>query len=143
MRTIEVSTEVFAKIWANRLDGEENENAILVRLLGVSTQSGFAGRVPLDGRAPSSDGKVLWRDDVRSALASLGGESALGAIYEKVRQIRLEKGRSVPMNLQAIVRRELEYNSSDSNVFRGQHDWFRSSGGIGKGVWSLRADTVP
>ena len=33
MRAINISTEVFAKIWAERQDGEENEDAILRRLL--------------------------------------------------------------------------------------------------------------
>lgn len=36
MREISVSTEVFAAIWANRLDGEESEDVILHRLLRVS-----------------------------------------------------------------------------------------------------------
>lgn len=33
-RTISVSTDVFATIWANRQDGEESEDAILRRVLG-------------------------------------------------------------------------------------------------------------
>jgi len=32
-RTIQISTDVFAAIWANRLPGEETENIILARLL--------------------------------------------------------------------------------------------------------------
>lgn len=35
-RMISISTPVFASIWAQRMDGEETENAILARLLGVS-----------------------------------------------------------------------------------------------------------
>ena len=34
MRTIQVSTSVFARIWAVRQEGEESEDAILNRLLG-------------------------------------------------------------------------------------------------------------
>lgn len=34
MRTIQISTSVFARIWAARQEGEESENAILNRLLG-------------------------------------------------------------------------------------------------------------
>lgn len=34
MRTITVSTDVFAKLWANRADGEETEDDILRRILG-------------------------------------------------------------------------------------------------------------
>lgn len=33
MRTIEISTEVFARIWSLRQDGEESEDAILRRIL--------------------------------------------------------------------------------------------------------------
>lgn len=32
-RTIHISTDIFAAIWANRLPGEETESAILARLL--------------------------------------------------------------------------------------------------------------
>lgn len=35
MRNIQVSTDVFAAIWKKRQDGEQNEDAILARLLGV------------------------------------------------------------------------------------------------------------
>ena len=38
MRTINVSTDVFAKIWALRQEGEEKEDEILRRVLGVSKQ---------------------------------------------------------------------------------------------------------
>lgn|SRR5665213_2337520 len=33
MRTISISTELFAAIWRNRLEGEDTENDILLRLL--------------------------------------------------------------------------------------------------------------
>ena len=38
-RTITVSTDVFAAIWADRKEGEENENEILRRKFGCSTES--------------------------------------------------------------------------------------------------------
>jgi len=37
MRTISISTTVFAKIWSLREDGEETEDAILQRVLGCAT----------------------------------------------------------------------------------------------------------
>lgn len=40
-RTIEISTDVFAAIWAARKDGEETENDILTRLFNVLPQSSF------------------------------------------------------------------------------------------------------
>lgn len=35
-RTIDISTDVFAAIWANRENGEDNEDAIMRRILGCS-----------------------------------------------------------------------------------------------------------
>ena len=39
MRTLTVSTEVFAAIWANRRPGEESEDAILRRVLGCDAST--------------------------------------------------------------------------------------------------------
>lgn len=82
--------------------------------------------------------RLLWRDDVKHALQSLGGAAPLAAIYEKVREIRRAANRRMPPSLEAIVRRELEYNSSDSESFTGKLDWFKSVDGIGNGVWAIR-----
>ena len=38
-RTITISTAVFAAIWGRRRDGEENEDAILARLLEVPSNA--------------------------------------------------------------------------------------------------------
>lgn len=40
MRTIMVSTDVFAAIWAKRREAEESEDAILKRLLGCPAEDG-------------------------------------------------------------------------------------------------------
>jgi len=132
MRTIEISTDVFSAIWKNRLGGEETEDAILRRLLGVDVAS---QGVPTKTRGR---GKTLWRDDVREALGQLGGEAHLEDIYRQVRQVRRSAGRRLPRSTEAIIRRELEYNSSDSESFTGNLDWFRSIDGIGAGRWGLR-----
>lgn len=134
MRTIEVSTDVFAKIWSHRSEGEENEDAILRRILAVRAVD-FAQRKEKEGKDVR---KILWRDDVWSALEKLGGSAPLVEIYRCVREIRRAEGRRVPASLDAIVRRELEYNSSDSESFTERYDWFRSVHGIGAGVWALR-----
>jgi len=133
MRTIEISTEVFAKIWSQRMSGEEDENAILTRLLGLKNAA------VSDQASPSTfSTTIVWRQDVRDGLTALGGSAHLKEIYEQVRSTRRSKGRSVPANLEAIVRRELEYNSSDATAYQGKRDWFRSVDGIGSGVWALR-----
>lgn len=133
MRMIEVSTDVYAKLWAHRLAGEENEDAILRRLLNVA-----GGDVSMTDREVVSMKRTLWRDDVRTALDQLGGVAPLAQIYEKVRTLRCAAGRKIPPSHDAIVRRELEYNSSDSESFTGRFDWFRAAEGIGAGIWALR-----
>lgn len=78
---------------------------------------------------------AMWRDDVLEALRVLGGTGELSQIYREVQRIR---GDGLPPSWQAIVRRELEYNSSDSLSHQRRFDLFRSVRGIGGGVWALR-----
>jgi len=82
--------------------------------------------------------RILWRDDVKTALEQLGGIAPLVRIYEQVRSIRRAAGRRIPPSHDAIVRRELEYNSSDSESFTGRFNWFTAVEGIGAGIWGLR-----
>ncbi len=76
-----------------------------------------------------------WREDVETALRSIGGQGTLSQIYEAV---RARVSRPLPATWQAIVRRELEYNSSDSESYQQRYDLFFSVRGIGAGVWGLR-----
>lgn len=138
MRSIDISTDVFAKIWSLRVDGEESENQILRRVLGLSDAKS-ASTQKRNSKVPKLKwSKPVWRDDVHSALEDLGGVASLREIYAAVRKIRLAAGRSLPVNLDAIVRRELEYNSSDASAFTGTRDWFHAVDGIGAGRWALR-----
>eukprot|EP00456_Euglypha_rotunda_P037273 TRINITY_DN28631_c1_g1_i1.p1 TRINITY_DN28631_c1_g1~~TRINITY_DN28631_c1_g1_i1.p1 ORF type:complete len:140 (+),score=13.80 TRINITY_DN28631_c1_g1_i1:99-518(+) len=139
MRTIQISTRLFSKIWSARSDGEEDENSILERLLGVAElPDKVAGGSVSATDASRDSGRIVWRDDVRAGLVAIGSSGTLTAIYDAVRHIRRKAGRSLPRNTDAIIRRELENNSADSKVFKGQYDWFRSVDGIGSGVWALR-----
>jgi hypothetical protein len=141
MRTIEISTEVFARIWALRAGGEETEDDILQRVL-------HSGSLPALEATPKSSARpqppekrrsnVLWRDDVIAALDRLGGEADLPEIYRVVTDIRRSAGRTLPPSTDAVIRRELENNSSDSESFTAQRDLFRSVNGIGGGRWALR-----
>lgn len=144
MRTIEISTEVFAKIWAQRMSGEETEDQILSRLLGLKGEGPAKKSIKVVHRrvVPNSPPE-RWRDDVREGLRRLGGSGHLKDLYHTVRSIRRENGRTVPANLEAIVRRELEYNSSDAGSYQGKRDWFLSVEGIGSGVWALRDTSKP
>lgn len=79
-----------------------------------------------------------WVDDVVSALQTLGGKAHLSDIYRIVKDIRLRRGASIPESLEAVVRKELEYHSSDSESYTGIEDLFYMVEGKGKGVWGLR-----
>lgn len=58
MRNINVSTAVYAAIWAKRIEGEETEDEILTRVLGVTPSGSLAaqshpggGHGVIDGRS--------------------------------------------------------------------------------------------
>ncbi|MCB5423903.1 hypothetical protein H0274_01420 [Altererythrobacter sp. CC-YST694] len=139
MRKIDVSTEVFAKIWAQRIAGEESEDEILKRLLGVKApDNSQAAKASKGGSIIHS---ALWRQDVRQGLQNLGGSGHLKDIYQAVRDIRRKHGRSIPPNFEAIVRRELEQNSADAGAYLGKRNWFRSVDGIGSGIWAVREES--
>lgn len=138
MRTIEISTDVFSLIWAARQPGEESEDQILLRiLLNKQPREPKAATRPAPSTKPKGE-KVLWRDDIVDALRRLGGEADLHEIYRVVTDIRDEAGRSLPPSVDAVIRRELENNSSDSESFTGHRNLFRSVNGIGGGRWALR-----
>lgn len=77
-----------------------------------------------------------WTEDVIIGLKNLNGIAPLSDIYSELRKIRPEPH---PESLEAIIRRTLESNSSDSDAFNGKSDLFYSVEGIGGGVWGLRS----
>ncbi|SDY65675.1 HNH endonuclease [Citreimonas salinaria] len=81
---------------------------------------------------------MTWCESVELALRNLGGSAPLKDIYEEVRRVRGRNGQSTPTSLEAIVRKELEYNSEESSNWRQKRDLFFSVEGIGNGVWGLR-----
>lgn len=78
---------------------------------------------------------AIWRDVVVEALRSIGGQGALEQIYRAAQAVST---RPLPRTWRDIIRRELEYNSSDSASFKHRHDLFYSVNGLGGGVWGLR-----
>lgn len=78
---------------------------------------------------------MTWLEETIKALSQLGGEASLKHIYETVRN-NTEK--EIPESLDAIIRRTLETNSKDSQVYDGKHDLFYCVHGIGMGVWGIR-----
>lgn len=80
-----------------------------------------------------------WLDDVRSALADLGGKAHLHEIYKATVQRRKREARSVPRTAEAVIRRTLENFSSDSKAYLGGEDLFFMPNGKGAGFWAVRA----
>jgi hypothetical protein len=81
---------------------------------------------------------ALWRDDVLAAVKSIGGSGTLAEIYDAVSKIRED----LPTSWQAIVRREVEESSPDSESYKGKYNYYFSVEGIGSGVWGL-IDNLP
>lgn len=79
---------------------------------------------------------ATWIEDVVSGLENLNGIAPLGDIYNELRRIRPHPH---PDSFEAIIRKTLESNSSDSDAFQGKSDLFFSVDGIGSGVWGLRS----
>jgi Negative regulator of replication initiationR len=133
MKTIEISTAVFAAIWAARREGEESENDILSRILGI-------GHEKMHGQAAAERGrsKVKWIDDIVEAMTALGGQASYGELYKKVREIRAASGRSLPPSTDAIIRREVENHSSASEAYTHKSDLFYPPRGVGAGIWALK-----
>ena len=88
------------------------------------------------GAAYEGDG--TWRDDVREGLQRLGGQGTLEQIYREVETIRHGASRSLPRSLEAVIRRTLEENSSDSQSYKDGQDMFCMPEGRGAGIWALR-----
>lgn len=82
---------------------------------------------------------MTWSQSVEDALLNLGGVASLRDIYAEVRRLRSSTGETVPPSIDAVIRKELEYNSSDSSNWTNKRDLFYSVDGIGNGVWGLRS----
>ena len=66
MKTIQISTAVFAAIWANRAENEESEDAILRRLLELKHSSKNDLEIP--------EGPTGYRDDRNGVVLDEGFE---------------------------------------------------------------------
>lgn len=69
---------------------------------------------------------MAWRDDVVEGVRRIGGQGSLDHIYTSVRAVRAEQELNLPPTWRAIIRRELEYNSSDSRSYQGRFNIFYS-----------------
>jgi hypothetical protein len=76
---------------------------------------------------------ATWLNDTITAMTELGGTCHYLDLYDKVKEIR---GENIPASYDAIIRRTVETNSSDSKVFNGKNDLFYSVHGLGSGSWA-------
>ena len=112
----------------------------------TSSYSGEGGRLPQggsDGPGSVQHQDSTWRDDVELTLYRLGGKARLENIYTMAEGIRSAAGKPIPRTLDAIVRRTLEENCSDTDSYKGRSDIFCMPDGKGAGVWGLRSLLAP
>ncbi|MDA8708597.1 hypothetical protein N9M10_04410 [Hellea sp.] len=81
-RSIEISTDVFAAIWAARIDGEETENQILQRLL--SAKKNIVTEKPMVTPSGVINGYYDNRNDVHFPEGFTVYRSYKGKIYTAV-----------------------------------------------------------
>ena len=134
-RVIKVSTEVFASIWANRKAGEEAEDTILRRLLGLD-----ADKAETEKTAASPQGTGVF--DSRNAVQFAEGfeilrtykrrefsARALGGMW-----IRADNGLSYP----TLNQLNASITAGAENVWNGS--WkFRAPDGTLRSIAELRA----
>lgn len=138
-RSIKVSPDVLARIWSLRCPGENSEDSVLRRVLGCDNSSTTATEqaAPVPAR-PKQANSNPWVSDIEEALVELGGRAHLSQIYDTVRRLREAKGKSLPLNFNASVRKNLQWYSSDSDVFLNKRDLFFMPERKGAGIWALR-----
>jgi hypothetical protein len=135
VKQIAVSVDVFAAIWAARLQEENSENEILTRILGLRPM------VPeRDFRQGPNDlpKSKKWTDLLVWTLTKLGGKATLHEIYKKSREGRKALGYNITVEHDASARECLESHCSDSHKYRHRADLFYMPEGKGAGVWALR-----
>lgn len=144
MKQIFVSTEVFSMIWACREPGEEEEDAILRRVLGGKRQASLEEK--------ENKGEMLFiespksgvsRDDrwwrvVEEAVRRIGRAGTLTAIYKSTRDVCKEIGKPMPSAFEETVRGTLKDNSANSDRWKGVRDVFSMPRGKHAGYWALR-----
>jgi len=149
MRSIEITTEVFAMIRSQRRPGEEAESDILLRILRdievpqehslCSTPS--PPESPLNLMRLSADNKLMhasWWEVVDQCLLNIGGEGNLSELYREFRSVCTQLGRPIPQEWEATIRGTLEDNSSDSHRWKKVRDVFCMPRGKHVGYWARR-----
>jgi len=130
-RSIQVDVDVYAAIWRNHAVGDQNENDILKRMLLARTSREKS-------ELQHHRKKRKWIDDVLSGILAIGGKGYYSEIYKSVKRIRIENGNRIPKSFEAIIRREIENHSSESEAFLGKQDLFTAPKGLGAGYWAVR-----
>ena len=72
-------------------------------------------------------------------LLELGGQGHLSEINQEIEEFTGDSLLGLT-DWDAIVRRTIQENSSDTKSYRGKLDLFYSVEGLGKGIWGLRED---
>ena len=81
-----------------------------------------------------------WLERVVEAMTRLGGQGTLSEIYEEVRDIAGDSLSDLT-DWDAIVRRTIQENASETKSYRGKQDLFYSVEGLGKGIWGFKENS--
>jgi hypothetical protein len=130
MRAIQVSTDVFQAIWAARKSGEEDEDAILRRLLKIRAA----------GRSARENGERGGFTDARYGVFFSEGFEIFRTYLGKEFRARVEDGRWVingqPLKASTINQLSAAIGTSTEN---GWVNWeYRTPSGEAKKITSLR-----
>jgi hypothetical protein len=145
MRQIEVSVDVFARIWSARLPQETSEDQILGRLLKLprtdapeTTNTASADAGGTSERATNRPKSKRWTDVLTWALEQFGGKATLAQIYKKSREGRAAIGVLITPHHDDSARECLESHCPESRKYRGKAALFYMPAGKGAGIWALR-----
>jgi len=83
--------------------------------------------------------EIRWIEEIVKAIEELGGEANYPEIYGWFEK---NTERELPPSWKAIIRRNIEENSSDSTAFLGKNNLFYSVGGLGSGKWGLKKKSI-
>lgn len=133
MRQISVSTDVFAAIWAKRMGNENDEDAILRRLLGAESQS--------DHQPPAPPASQIGYQDLRNGVTFPRNfkifRNYKGKRYEAVAENGQWKRQDNGIAYQSLNQLNSSIAAGAENVWNG--NWrFIDDDGIEKSIDYLR-----
>jgi hypothetical protein len=132
-------------VWVRRPTDSDWKVADELRRQGVrSEQGGMSAlteslELDLSDLLAAADRKITYRDDIKTALDQLGGQAHRLRVIQEVRNIRKQRGATIPRTLEETVQQAFERHCVDSEIFCGREEYalFRWPQGKHEGTWAL------